>query len=456
MRPLRFCGLLLSLIWALICTPASAGALIDAYRAALAHDADLASAGAARDAAVQSRPQAWAALLPQLDLSAGVARDRYRAPDGATDAPADGDTRISGTRRSYAADLRQTLWSGEAFQRLRQADALVAQAQAEYLDARQSLILRVATTYFDVLSAADALAANRAEQSAYATLVEQARKRLQTGLGARIGVEEAQAFLSLTEQSVIDAEQALLDARQALLQITGVHTAIVALRTDIPLLPPQPADADDWLAATRRDNPAVQAAQMRAQAADRDAAATRNRHLPTLALEAAVGRTDQAGVLGGDERIDSVGVVAQWPIFSGGLIRAQAREAAARARQAQADYDSRLRRSEREALAAYRRVLAGIRNIRAAQLAVAANDTALQASRNGVESGTRTEFDLLNAQNNYYAALRSAYQSRYDYLASTLTLKAQAGRLHEADLEAIDALLSSDAGTVAMPPESAP
>ncbi|MGH8445602.1 MAG: TolC family protein, partial [Solimonas sp.] len=166
------------------------------------------------------------------------------------------------------------------------------------------------------------------------------------------------------------------------------------------------------------------------------------------------GKTDQPDVLGGDQRVDSIGVVAEWPIFQGGLVRSQSREASARFRQASADYDGRIRLAERDTLAAYRGVLAGIRNIRSGQLAVQANKTALDASQNGVEAGTRTEFDLLNAQNNYYSALRAYYQSRYDYLNNTLRLKAQAGRLTEADLEAVDAVLAGD-GTVQMPAEPA-
>ena len=58
-----------------------------------------------------------------------------------------------------------------------------------------------------------------------------------------------------------------------------------------------------------------------------------------------------------------------------------------------------------------------------------------------MEFGTGTEFDLLNAQNNYYTALRAYSQSRYDYLTSVLTLKLEAGRLTEHDLAAIDDLL---------------
>ena len=48
---------------------------------------------------------------------------------------------------------------------------------------------------------------------------------------------------------------------------------------------------------------------------------------------------------------------------------------------------------------------------------------------------------LLDAQTNYYSAVRAYAQARYDYLTNVLTLKQQAGRLTELDLVAIDDLL---------------
>ena len=68
-------------------------------------------------------------------------------------------------------------------------------------------------------------------------------------------------------------------------------------------------------------------------------------------------------------------------------------------------------------------------------------ERAVEAMRRNVEFGTGNEFELLDAQNNYYAALRAYAQTRYDYLTNVLTLKQQAGRLTEQDLLAIDNLL---------------
>src|SRR5262249_30094763 len=109
--------------------------------------------------------------------------------------------------------------------------------------------------------------------------------------------------------------------------------------------------------------------------------------------------------------------------------------------EAQANYDATQRNAERQARAAFRGVVSGIQRIGAGRRAVDSGSAAVEASRRNVEFGTGTEFDLLNAQNNYYAARRAYSQSRYDYLTSVLTLKQQAGRLTEHDLAAIDELL---------------
>ena len=99
------------------------------------------------------------------------------------------------------------------------------------------------------------------------------------------------------------------------------------------------------------------------------------------------------------------------------------------------------RDTERQTRAAFRGIVSGVQRINAARRAMDSGREAVEASRRNVEFGTGTEFDLLNAQNNYYAAIRAYSQARYDYLTSVLTLKQQAGRLSERDLLAIDQLL---------------
>jgi outer membrane protein len=430
---------------------AGANDLKELYELALTRDASLQAAQFQRDAAIEVRPQALAQWLPQVSASASAVRERVGFQDAQSGGSQAADCALSavagvqhcyGTARGLGLNMSQTLWSFQAFSQLKEANFQAAAAEASFRGAQQNLLLRVSQAYFAILSAADQLATNRAERDAFGTLLNQAKAREQTGVGPRSDVAQAQAFYDATEQSVIDAQNALDDANLAMIEIVGPHGATIApLRQDIPLESPDPVSADEWVSSARQDNFDVRTAQLKMEAASRDISAQRGRGLPTFMLAGSSSKVRQDDVLGGNQTLDTVGVSFSWPLFQGGAVASAVRESRALYRQAQATYDAAQRDTERQTRAAFRGIVSGIQRIGAAGRAVDSGHGAVEASRRNVEFGTGTEFDLLNAQNNYYAALRAYSQSRYDYLTSVLTLKQQAGRLSERDLIAIDDLL---------------
>ena len=429
--------------------PVGANDLYQLYQLALTRDATLQAAGFERDAAIEARPQAFAQFLPQLAASASAARERatYQSSQignvGSVDCTTYADMqRCFGNTRGLGLNLSQTLWSFQAFNQLKEAHSLAASAEATFRGAQENLLLRVATAYFAILSASDRLATSRSERQAFGTLLNQAKAREQTGVGPRSDVEQAQAFYDATEQSVIDAQNALDDANLDLTEIVGPHAGDVApLREDIPLAAPEPESADEWVAAARQDNFDLRAAALQVEAASRDISVQQSKGLPTVALTGSSSRLTQDELLGGNQTIDTIGVSFSWPLIQGGAVASAVRQSRARYRKAQALYDSAQRDSERLTRAAFRGVVTGVQRIAAARRAMNSRREAVEASRRNVEFGTGNEFDLLNAQNNYYASQRAYSQARYDYVTNVLTLKQLAGRLSERDLVAIDDLL---------------
>jgi outer membrane protein len=146
-------------------------------------------------------------------------------------------------------------------------------------------------------------------------------------------------------------------------------------------------------------------------------------------------------VLGGDQTLDTVGVQFTWPLFQGGAVASAVRQSRAQYHQAQSGYESAQRDAERQTRAAFRGIVTGIQRISASHRAMDSSRQAVDAMHRNVEFGTGTEFELLDAQTNYYSAVRAYAQARYDYITNVLTLKQQAGRLTERDLVAIDDLL---------------
>jgi len=436
--------------------PACANDLLDLYRLALARDAVLQAATYQRDAAIEVRPQALAQLLPQIDATASAGREREglqttSATSAVTTTQAANCVLSSGQQtqycytntHAYGLTLTQTLWSFESFSRLQEANFRAASAQANLFGAQQGLLLRVATAYFGILSAKDQLATNRRAREAFSALLNQAKVRERIGTSPRSDVAQAQAFYDATEQSVIDAQNALDDAELVMTQIVGPHGAdVAALREDIPLTAPDPASVEEWVTSAKQDNPAVRAAQLQAQAQQRDIAAQRGRGLPTLTLNVSTSHSWQDQAFGGNQSLDAVGISFNWPLFQSGAVSSAVRQSRALYRQAEALHDTAQRDTERLTRAAYRGVVTGISRIGAAKRAVESGRQSVEASQRNVEFGTGSVFDLLNAQNNYYATQRAYSQTRYDYLTAVLTLKQQAGRLAQHDLEVIDGLLT--------------
>ena len=433
---------------------AQANDLVRVYQLAAARDTTLQLATAQRDAAIEVKPQAVAQWLPQLVANGsgsrqnlGVQLDQSAGSQVGTTAgcgvSADLTTEhCTGDAHAYTLSLTQTLWSFQSFNQLREANALAASAEATLISAQQALLLRVAQAYFNILAARDQLNANIAERDGYGVLLNQARGREQTGVGPRSESEQAQAFFDATQQGVIDARNTLDDAELALAEIVGSNPGeVTSLRENIPLTSPDPASLEDWVTAALQDNPAVRSAQLQVTAADRDISVQQGKGLPTLTLTGSTQHTWQDPAFGGNQTDQMIGVSINWPLFQGGAVSSAMRQSRALYRGSMAQYEGLKRDTERQTRAAYRNVVSGIERVTVARRAVESGRAAVEASRRNVEFGTGGEFDLLNAQSNYYNYQRAYFQTRYDYLTALLTLKQQAGRLSEADLAAIDALL---------------
>jgi outer membrane protein len=436
---------------------AFANDLLQLYHLAERHDATLQAALAQRDAAIESRPQALATLLPQVSASASAQRERLGeqliAPQSVASTTITGCQIAAGVAtqvcygdgHGYGLSLSQTLWSFQSFSQLREANAVAAAAEANLLAAQQSLTLRVAQAYFGVLSAHDNLVTNQGAQQSYSILLNQARARQQTGVGPRSEADQAQAYYDSTAQAVIDSHNALDDAELSLSEITGAPATLVAsLRDQIPLEAPEPASVDDWVSAALKDNPLVRAAQLQVDASDRDIDVQRGKGLPSVVLTGGRSRSWADLPVGGNGADDQVGVSVIWPLFQGGAVASEMRQSRAAWKQALAVYAGTQRDAERLTRSSYRGVVTGISRIAAARRSEESWAAAVEAIRRNVEFesvGTSAEYNLLSAQNSYYGAQSLYSRTRYDYLTALLTLKQQAGRLSEADLAGIDALL---------------
>ena len=421
---------------------APAAQLMNVYQRAQAQDMQLQAARHGRDAALEARPIARAALLPQLGASYGYQDQQETGTEGfggGPETPVDRDS----TLLAFGVRLDQVLFDWSAFQRYAQSGDEVALAMAQYRKAEQSLMLRAAQTYFDALSAADTVRLAAAEKQAFVRQLDQARTRFEVGLAAVTEIQEAQARHDLSVASEITARQQLANAREALREITGqAELALMPLREEIPLLGPEPATVGPWIDAAQEHNLDLLAAMFAQEAARRGVDVARGGHLPRVGAMAEYQDADADGArFTGEIETETLGVMVELPLFSGLATRARVNQARFLHEQREAELEGTRRGVERGVRDAFLAVESGVARVRALRQAVQSSRTALEASEVGLEVGTRTSVDVLNAQSALFSAERDYSRARYDYLLSVLALKAAAGSLGEPDLSEVDALL---------------
>jgi outer membrane protein len=431
----------------LLSATANAEDLVDIYQLAKQSDPQLQAALAARQATREIKPQARSALFPTIGLTAkgGLTRLDITLTDDGDDGFGGGRSNFSNS--GYALTLVQPLYSRVTSAALRQADALLGQADAVFATAQQELVLRVATRYFDVLAALDNLGFARAEKISIARQLEQSIQRFDVGLIAITDVNEAQARYDLALAQEIAADNQVANTREALREVTGTfHENLALLGEQTPLPSPDPSNIEKWAEAARAQNFQVTAAEFATQAAREEIDRQRAGHFPSVDLVGTTSFSDfGGGRFGGSQtNDDSISVQVTAPIFQGGFVTSRTREAQFRFTQARELLEQQQRAVVRQARASYLNVIANISQVDALQQAVKSNQSALDATQAGLDVGIRTAVDVLDAQRLLFQARRDLARSRYDYILETLRLKQAAGSLSPIDLEQINRWLKQD------------
>jgi outer membrane protein len=448
-------------------TSAPAADLLAVYQRALQNDPQLREAEANRLAALETKPQALAALLPQIEGSGLVTREHDTGQSTITQPltsppgpvllqtyPFDG--RIATTTHKYGVDLKQNLFRWENWVALKRADAQVAQAEADYQAAQQDLMARVAQRYFDVLAAQDDLEAQQVALVSIQRQLDQAESRFQIGLIAITDVEEARAAHDTGAAAVIAAKRTLASTQELLREITGDPFDWLARPIEpFELANPDPVNEDRWVDMALQQNLALVSSRLAADIARENIGAARGGHFPSLDLVGSRYKLTTNGLdtftdgtpAGGttlNQNQRTIGLQLTFPIYAGGMVSSQVRQAVYLHRAAKERVERVARQTEHDARDSYLGVLSEISRVKALRRAVESNATSLRATESGYEAGTRTAVDVLQSRQLWVQAQTAYSRSRYDYMLNVLKLQQAAGTLSQQSLERINSLLKDE------------
>ena len=253
----------------------------------------------------------------------------------------------------------------------------------------------------------------------------------------------------------ISAQNATDTAREGVIQITGKEFGdLKKLREKLPLEKPEPHELQAWVDVAVKQSPLLASRQHSLDAAEYNISSQRSGHLPTL--NASLVRTDtpawgSSTIAAGGSVLPSpdtslsanttIGLTLNVPIFTGGLVSAQTRQAVFQRDAAQDQFELQRRGVVASTRNAYRAVIAGISEVEATKQAVTSAQSSLDATQAGFEVGTRTIVDVLLAQQTLFQAQSAYSQARHQFVLSGLQLKQAAGVVEIKDIEAVNALL---------------
>ena len=458
---IRIRSLSLAVLLATAASAAQADDLMQVYRDARASDPTLAGAEATKLATDENVDQARAQLLPQIGASLGFTRT-YGGDNASSVVtnPLSGNlVEVSGSshttyQRTLGAQLNQSLLDISKWTALKASRYNAEAGSATYDAAQQNLLVRVATAYFGVLTALDALKFADANDKALARQLEQAQQRFDVGLAAITDVNDAKAQHDQAVASVISNQNNVDQAREAVRQITNKEPGeFKKLREDLPLDHPKPDDPNAWVDVALKQNPALHSSALQVDAANANINSARAGHLPTLNAQVSYARAPSWGdqTLGGQGSFhdyagdpkwgSTIGVTLSVPLFTGGATQSRVRQAIYNRDFAQDQFEVNRRLIEATTRNDYRSVIAGASEVEATRAAVVSAQSSVEATKAGYEVGTRTIVDVLISQQTLLQAQSSYSAARHTFVLNGLLLKQAAGVIEVKDLDAINSLL---------------
>lgn len=414
--------------------------LIDAYHQSLSNDPTLRGAVATHLNTLEQVPQAQSYFFPTIQVT-DTASKTMSSEAGQPGSVTANNANLR--QNTYTVSLSQTLLNLNYLQTLSAAQATAKAADAQYFAAEQGLIQRVAQKYFAVLQAEDTLAFDQATKESYAADLAQTKQRYAVGLDKITSVYQAQAYYQNALATALSDQNVLANAQQQLATITGeYYPSIDKLKDNIPLKPPTPADVEYWVELAKTKNLQVVQDRFNAVANQYNVKAAQAGHMPNLALSSSYqgNSYDPANPV---SHVDTsnIGVTLTIPIYQGGYVSSKARAAADTYQGSLATLETDYRAAMANTRNDYLTLLSTISQIQADKQAIISYRSALEGVRAGLEVGTNTWYDVLQAQQNLVQSQLGYTKDLYSYLNSIISLKYDVGQLTEEDLAQINSWL---------------
>lgn len=439
MQPVRLSLLTAAASMVMLSAPSSASDLLAAYRAAITADPDFQAAKAAAKSGQELIPMARSQLLPTVGVSAGYFKNQL-------------DTKTEVTRRfdeypskSASVSLRQPIFRPAAYASLRQAAAQSRGAQAVFHKAENDVAMRVANAYFLVTLADEQLASFLSQQAYAAAQLRAAQAAMRAGQGTRTDVDDTQARFDLISARVLGAREQATETRNALRALINEDV------TEVRALNPQKLqlqtvgaeDLTDWISNAEANSPDLLALKAQVLAARWEVRRSASAFLPTADIIVQKSLSESDNIVNPNARYvnGQIGVQLSMPIYTGGYNSAKIRQSKSSLRELEAKYEGMRRKLALQVEREFNAIGQAILKIEALEQASRSAEQALLSNQKGVIAGTRSQLDVLDAEEKRANVRLELTRERVGYIMARMRLLSLSGQLDEEEISRVNSWL---------------
>lgn len=421
--------------------------LIDAYDSAYKSDAQLQSARLALEAAKKEEDIGLSYLLPTLSAggklikSTGVTDLDQNTITGNKNYSSNNDY----TSKSGTLTLRQPIFDLERLALYNQGEIKSLIGEEQYLAEEQNFFNRLIENYFNVLKIQNEITLSDVQKKSIEGLVNQTKSLFNAGEGTVTDIDEAQARLDLISSEQVElASQLQNSQRQLANQIGQWPDTLTSLSEAIPnsSLINIGESFEYWRDLAYRKSPIIAARTANVSLAKYNLNQQQAGHTPKIAVAGQLSKSSIDQISSTQDRTDkTIALTIDIPLYAGGGVNAYSQKSLALLNKSQLDLDLARQQIALDVERYYLGISSGQKKCKALISAIHSNQKAVLSAEKGLQAGTRSTIEVLDAQERVFSAKRDLLNSKLSMLLNIVKLKVSIGEMNKNELKKIEKLL---------------
>jgi outer membrane protein len=418
-------------------TNVHAETMSDALARAYRTNPDLNQQRAGVRATDETVPQATSAYRPTVTATGqyGYSNVSAREPGsvvssvGALGAAGGGTFNASTDTGNIGATVTQTIFNGNRnYNGVRQAESNVLGARETLRNTEETVLQNGATAYMDVLRDTAILDLRKNNIIVLEEQLRQTRDRFNVGEVTRTDVAQAASSLASARSDYFTAQANLETSIANYHEVIGIDPSLLQPARSVEGLLPHTLDSAILVAM--HEHPEVQAALHQVDAAELQVKIQEGALMPTVSLNGSVVQNyNDQGEPGFRLFNATVLGTVSVPIYTGGLVDAQVRQAKEQLSQAELQADLQRTQVRASVVSNWGLLDTAKAVIVSDQAAVKSAEIALEGVREEARVGQRTTLDVLNAQQTLLNARVSLVSAQRDRVVASYATLASVGEL---------------------------